>query len=405
LELLLIVDLWFICLLFQGINLPGILEEVRKAAESAKAESAKLVMEEQERVKSEAAKKAEAERKAAEEKAKAEGERRAREEQERLKAEAEKKAEAERKAAEENPGRIAMIATWSNLSVKALKSELQSLGIDCKGCTEKGDLVLLLDQHDTVNRATKEGPTLPSIIVPLLDPAKRAILDALESAFHVGGLPPNIPSKYLMEWTQGLSFPLGEGGFGKVYRGAININGVVVPIAVKQLSSKLQLNTATTPGEESDLSKALEKSVKSEVNSLSNFRHLNVIRLLGFSLPEKGMRCTSDLFIVYELAEGGDLAFNLTHDAKARSLTWKMRIIALLGVAKALWCLHSQRIYHRDIKSANIALTGNGSAKIIDWGLAKYIPKASDQALSVRATTAGGASSFGTPGYQCPLYV
>ncbi len=36
----------FVVAKFQGINLPGILEEVRKAAESAKAESAKLVMEE-----------------------------------------------------------------------------------------------------------------------------------------------------------------------------------------------------------------------------------------------------------------------------------------------------------------------------------------------------------------------
>ena len=232
------------------------------------------------------------------------------------------------------------------------------------------------------------------------------ILDGIESALHVGGLPPNIPSPYLREWTHSLSSPIGKGGFGTVYKGGINMNGVIIPIAVKQLSPHLQLSTLSVPSGESDATKALINSVKKEVNSLSNFRHPNVIRLVGYSLPEKGILSTSNLFIVYELAEGGDLASMLTVEERARSYPWQARINTLYGVAKALWCLHSQKIYHRDIKSANIALTGgNGTAKIIDWGLAKFIPKASDQALSAMPTSAGGIASFGTAGYQCPLFV
>ncbi len=62
--------------------------------------------------------------------------------------------------------------------------------------------------------------------------------------------------------------------------------------------------------------------------------------------------------------------------------------------------------YHRDVKSANIALTGNYLAKLIDCGLAKYAPSAEGRAIdmSIAPTKTGQFQLLGTPGYMCPHY-
>ena len=64
-------------------------------------------------------------------------------------------------------------------------------------------------------------------------------------------------------------------------------------------------------------------------------------------------------------------------------------------------------LFHRDIKSANIWLSNNYTAKLIDYGLAKFVPvddsiSTSAFPISVRNTSHVGV--FGTPGYTCPWY-
>jgi len=76
-----------------------------------------------------------------------------------------------------------------------------------------------------------------------------------------------------------------------------------------------------------------------------------------------------------------------------------------LGIAKGLSYMHNRDsdrpAYHRDIKAANIALTPDLVPKIIDCGLAKYVPETKGAGMSIHTMT---GARFGTIGYMCEKY-
>ena len=90
---------------------------------------------------------------------------------------------------------------------------------------------------------------------------------------------------------------------------------------------------------------------------------------------------------------------------------------------EALHYLHrgggGARCFHRDVKSANIVLTATLAPKLIDCGLAMYLPDgqpdgsagrgagaaaSSSPAAAERTTFAATGGVLGTPGYMCPKY-
>ena len=122
---------------------------------------------------------------------------------------------------------------------------------------------------------------------------------------------------------------------------------------------------------------------KREVSVLSDFRHPNIIRLLAYSIPPARADIPRlPICLVYELGANGGLNTNLRIDARASFLMWPVRLRIALEVSSALNYLHcrvqGRPAYHRDVKSANIVLTESLEAKLIDCGLAKYIPDDGD---------------------------
>ncbi|XP_011084699.1 probable leucine-rich repeat receptor-like protein kinase At5g49770 [Sesamum indicum] len=167
---------------------------------------------------------------------------------------------------------------------------------------------------------------------------------------------------------------IGSGGYGKVYRGVL-FNGQVVAIKRAQLGSKQG---------------GLE--FKTEIELLSRVHHKNLVGLVGFGFEQ------GEQMLVYEFMPNGTLRESLSGRSGVH-LDWKRRIRIALGSARGLAYLHelaNPPIIHRDIKSTNILLDDNLTAKVADFGLSKLVSDTSKGHVSTQVK--------GTLGYLDPEY-
>lgn len=100
-------------------------------------------------------------------------------------------------------------------------------------------------------------------------------------------------------------------------------------------------------------------------------------------------------FIAMEYVDGKPLTAYLgdAHVRPDRRMRW------LVDVAKGLGAAHARGLLHRDMKPANVMVSKDGVAKVVDFGLAKKeVPSA--EVRSTFQTAAGFV--IGTPAYMAP---
>ncbi|KAH0709779.1 hypothetical protein KY290_011187 [Solanum tuberosum] len=170
---------------------------------------------------------------------------------------------------------------------------------------------------------------------------------------------------------------LGEGGFGKVYKGHIQSKNI--DVAVKQLDRNgFQGN----------------REFLVEVLLLSLLHHPNLVTLEAY--------CSDgdQRVLVYEFMSNGSLEDHLLEiGPEQKPLDWITRMKIAEGAAKGLEYLHetaNPSVIYRDFKASNILLDEKFNPKLSDFGLAKLGPTGDQTHVSTRV--------MGTYGYCAPEY-
>ncbi|GAB4814550.1 hypothetical protein N2152v2_001596 [Parachlorella kessleri] len=187
----------------------------------------------------------------------------------------------------------------------------------------------------------------------------------------------------VMKRPDGSDWELGTGGFGKVFKALRN---GVQPVAVKVLLVFKALRIGVQPVAvkvllaSSDLRQMAMAEFRKEIAILKACRDVNIVQFVGAHIS------SDKTMLVTEYMEGGNLSTNIA----AGRVSWyrRGRKIAL-DVAKGLVFLHSKRIIHFDLKSPNILLGRDGTAKIADVGMAKVLQR--DYVTGVVGTLAWAA--------------
>jgi eukaryotic-like serine/threonine-protein kinase len=239
------------------------------------------------------------------------------------------------------------------------------------------------------------------------DPELKRAAESLIAAHHAAGSfgdtplsmpPPSLPlerGKSLGPYR--IDRLIGAGGMGEVYRAEDPRLGRAVAIKV-------------LPAHSLRSSERLARFQR-EARTLASLNHPHIGALYGIE------EFNGEHALVMELVEGEDLAGRI-----ARGLMPSAEALPIARqIAEALEAAHEQGIIHRDLKPANIKVRDDGTAKVLDFGLAKLASLAeageemteSDRSKrsgsdlpGATPTDGGGATSegmiLGTAAYMSP---
>jgi serine/threonine-protein kinase len=165
---------------------------------------------------------------------------------------------------------------------------------------------------------------------------------------------------------------LGRGGMGVVVRARDTL--LNRDVAIKILTPELQGNQEA------------ERIFLTEARSMAKLSHANLVSV--HDVIAEGARS----MMVVEFITGRNLEEVLQEKG---TLSQKAVINIGIQVCRVVEYLHSQGVIHRDLKPANLMIEGDGTVKLIDFGLARSLEQIANKGTKIR----------GTPAYMAPEQV
>src|SRR5712691_7632191 len=172
--------------------------------------------------------------------------------------------------------------------------------------------------------------------------------------------------------------PIGAGGMGEVYRAHDTRLGREV--AIKVLPRELSADAERLA------------RFQREARSASALNHRNIVTIHDFTSRD------GEAWLVMELIRGESL-----REVIARGpLPMKKLLPIAAGIADGLAAAHAAGIVHRDLKPENVMLTSDGTPKILDFGLVKQSPAATDARSPTDLRVSRSGMILGTVTYMSP---
>jgi predicted ATPase len=171
---------------------------------------------------------------------------------------------------------------------------------------------------------------------------------------------------------------LGAGGMGEVYRA--KDTRLDREVAIKTLS----LDRCSQPA-------ALSR-FEQEARSACALNHPNIVTIYELG-HENGTR-----FIAMELVDGETLRALLAPGP----MPFRKSVAIAAQIADGLAKAHEIGIVHRDLKPENLMVSADGTAKVLDFGLAKLLKLDHDQRSDVTTSITEHGTVMGTVGYMSP---
>jgi tetratricopeptide (TPR) repeat protein/predicted Ser/Thr protein kinase len=171
---------------------------------------------------------------------------------------------------------------------------------------------------------------------------------------------------------------LGEGGMGTVWR-------AVQRSTRREVALKLVAHGGASIG-----SHRARLRFDREVELAARLEHPNIARVYDSGMNQ------GVYYYAMELVEGR----HLDQYVRDEKLDPKQVLSLMRDVCHAVQHAHQRGVIHRDLKPTNVLVTGDGTPKVLDFGLAKALDEAGDGPAGLTLTLEGQFA--GTPAFMAP---